>query len=587
MQEHIEELLREALRRLEEEQQLRIAGWDKARLVRPKDPSHGNWSSNVAMLLARGNHCDPRELATRIIATLPDSPQLKRVEAAGPGFINFFLNPGGRGEVVRTILAAGEAYGTNSSAAGTALVEFVSTNPTGPLHVGHGRGAAYGDSVARLLEAAGFRVEREFYVNDAGRQMDILVLSTWWRYLELCGIRLPQPAAAYRGEYLLDIARTLREQGERWLHPSETLLEGFPEDETTPGATETHMDSLIERAKTLLGEEDWRLILDTTLERILGDIHRQLEAFGVHYDRWFSERSLGESAGENRIEQTINALQERGLMEKRDGALWFLARRLGDDKDRVVVRADGRPTYFAADIAYHRDKFERRYDLLINVWGADHHGYVARLQKALGGLGLPVERLEIRLVQLVTLSRGGKQLPMSTRSGSFLPLEELCREVGADAARFFYLMYKADQRMDFDLQLAGAKDRTNPVYYVQYAHARIHSVLRKAAQQNLSLDQRQGLDQLPLLEEKAEQLLFTQLERYPGIVQQAARERAPHLLARYLYDLAAAFHAYYNEHRVLVSDTRLRNARAALSGAVRQVLRNGLGLLGVSAPERM
>ncbi|MEW7976487.1 MAG: arginine--tRNA ligase [Candidatus Sedimenticola endophacoides] len=555
-------------------------------IERARDTRHGDFACNVAMVLARAARSNPRDLAQKLIDALPASTLLEKVEIAGPGFINFHLAPGAYHAVLPEIIGAGHGYGRSKRGAGKRVqVEFVSANPTGPLHVGHGRGAAYGAVVADLLEAVGFDVHREYYVNDAGRQMDILATSVWLRYLELCDEALLFPVNGYKGDYIWDIAATLhRDNGEDYRHTAAEVFEGVPPDEPAGGDKELHIDALIVRAKHLLGDNRYRFVFELALNTILDDIRDDLSLFGVRYEQWYSERSLTESRAVNKL---IESLRESGHVYEKGGALWFKSTDFGDEKDRVVVRDNGQTTYFASDIAYHVDKLERGFERVIDVWGADHHGYVPRVKAALRALGDDPGRLDVLLVQFAVLYRGGEKVPMSTRSGQFVTLRELRKEVGADAARFFYAMRKCEQHMDFDLDLAKSQSNDNPVYYVQYAHARVCSVLAQAAEKALPVEPSPGMENLERLTEEHEQALLKSLARYPEVVEYAALNEEPHQLTHYLRELANEFHTYYNAHQFLVDDGALRDARIKLILAVRQVLRNGLNLVGVSAPERM
>ena len=551
-------------------------------LERPRNAAHGDYACNVAMHAAKALRCSPREIATLIRDQLPDSPAVERVEIAGAGFLNFLLRPAARREVVRRVLSQGEAYGRGSFGGGRRVqVEFVSANPTGPLHVGHGRGAAYGASLASVLEAAGFSVQREYYVNDAGRQMDILTVSAWIRYLELCGEVVPFPANGYQGDYVRTRAAEFRAvDGEKLRHRARDLLEGLPEaGEDDEAAVEARMDALIARARALLGagfDHLARFVLDRQLE----EIRDTLERFGVRFDMWYSERSLYESG---RVQRALDRLEAAGHLYTQDGARWFRSTAFGDDKDRVVQRDNGLYTYFASDIAYHFDKLDRGFDLVIDVWGADHHGYIARVKAAIAAGGQAPERLVVPLIQLVALFRGGEPVRMGKRSGSYVTLEELFEEAGVDATRYFYLARKCDQHLDFDLDLAKSQSNDNPVYYIQYAHARVASVLAQWGGDRAALA---GAD-LAALTEPQEMALLARLMDYPDTIELAARDFAPHAVAFYLRELAAEFHSYYNATRLLVEDVRLRDARMALAAAVQQVLRNGLAILGVGAPEKM
>ena len=547
-------------------------------LDRPKLAQHGDFACNIALQLAKELRGNPRAIAQQLIAALPSSPHLEKAEIAGAGFINLFLTQSYKQQVVGRVLAASARYGTSSAGQRKKTqIEFVSANPTGPLHVGHGRGAAYGASVAAILAAAGFDVSREFYVNDAGRQMDILALSTWVRYLELCGETVSFPPNAYQGDYVRDMATQLHgTDGARFLKSWAEAAADAADVGTDP---ETHLDDLIANAKRLLGA-DYERVHRHALALQLADCRNDLEEFGVTFDQWFSERSLYTSG---RVERAVQDLEQRGYLYVQDGAKWFRSSDFGDEKDRVVQRENGQYTYFASDIAYHLDKFSRGYDLVIDVWGADHHGYIPRVKGALQALGQDPARLNVALVQFAVLYRNGQKVSMSTRSGEFVTLRELRREVGNDAARFFYVLRKSDQHLDFDLDLAKSQSNDNPVYYIQYAHARVCSVLEQWGGDASALHE---VDPSPLASAHEAALLKSLME-YPDIVESAARELAPHMVAFYLKDLAGDFHSYYNAERFLVEDAALKHARLALALAVRQVLRNGLALLGVSAPEKM
>jgi arginyl-tRNA synthetase len=555
-------------------------------IERARDSRHGDFACNVAMALAKVARAKPRDLAERLVAELPASPLIAKVEIAGPGFINFHLAADAYHNLIPQALEEGDRFGRSDLGSGKRIqVEFVSANPTGPLHVGHGRGAAYGAVVADLLEAVGFQVHREYYVNDAGRQMDILATSVWLRYLELCDETLVFPANAYKGDYIWDIAATLhREHGEVYQIEAAELFADIPADEPAGGDKELHIDALIARSKQLLGDNRYRFVFELALNVILDDIRDDLALFGVNYEEWYSERSLTESGAVTRAIEKLRAL---GHAYEQAGTLWFRSTAFGDEKDRVVVRENGQHTYFASDIAYHMDKLERGFDRVIDVWGADHHGYVPRVKAALEAVGDDPARLDVLLVQFANLYRGGEKVQMSTRSGSFVTLRELRKEVGRDAARFFYVMRKCEQHLDFDLDLAKSQSSDNPVYYVQYAHARVCSVLRQAAEKRVAVEPSAGVENLELLTEAHEAALLSSLSRFGEVVELSALNREPHQLCHFLRDFANEFHTYYNAHQFLVEDARLRDARIKLILAVQQVLRNGLNLLGVSAPERM
>ncbi|HEX5694118.1 MAG TPA: arginine--tRNA ligase, partial [Arenimonas sp.] len=487
---------------------------------------------------------------------------------------------------IRRVFEQGKDYGRAPEGSGESVtVEFVSANPNGPLHVGHGRGAAYGASVANLLDAVGHKVQREYYVNDAGRQMDILAVSVWLRYHELGGVNIRFPDNGYKGEYVVDIARGLRAKaGDGLRHSAIEVSDGLPPDEGQGGDKEAHVDALIARAKQLLGEAGYRQVFEAGLSWCLGDIRDDLAGFGVHHDSFFSERSL---MTEGYVDRAIKTLEEQGHLFELDGALWFRATAFGDDKDRVVRRENGVTTYFASDLGYLLSKFERGYERAIYIFGADHHGYVARLKAAAQGLGLDPTRIEVQLVQFAILFRGGERVQMSTRAGSFVTLRELREEVGTDAARFFYVMRGNDQHLDFDLDLAKSRSNENPVYYIQYAHARICSLFTQLGERQMSYNRSAAEAARQRLAEPHEEELVDELMRFPEVVEAAAIARAPQAVANYLRELAASFHAFYNAQPILVADEELRNARLGLAKATQQVLANGLALLGVSAPEKM
>jgi arginyl-tRNA synthetase len=571
VRQHLTGLLRTALASVAPEQ-----GHAEIILERPKQASHGDFAANLAMQLARELKTNPRQIAERLLRELPPSPAVAKVEIAGAGFINFTLTPAARTAVVGTVLAAGDAFGRGSGHRTRLQVEFVSANPTGPLHVGHGRGAAYGASLASLLAFAGCDVTREYYVNDAGRQMDILAASCWLRYLELFDEPVPFPPNAYQGGYVREMAEQVKQaHGDRYVHPAEAVLACLPETEDA----EERLDGVILAGKDLLGE-DWAYIHGHVLNEQLTDCRADLEEFGVHFDVWFSERSLYETG---MVARAVAALEKSGHIYVQDGAKWFASTAFGDEKDRVVQRDNGIYTYFASDIAYHLNKFERGFDKVIDVWGADHHGYIPRVKGALSASGADAKKLDVTLVQFVSLFRDGQKASMSTRSGEYVTLRQLREEVGNDACRFFYMLRKCDQALDFDLDLAKSESNDNPVYYVQYAHARICSVL---AQWDGDLMELAGADLAPLQHER-EFALCARLAEFPELIQIAARDYAPHALAFYLKDLAGDFHSWYNAERVLVDDPALRLARLALALATRQVLQNGLSLLGVSQPVSM
>jgi arginyl-tRNA synthetase len=582
----IDTLLRQALRALPDslvpagERDLGIE------VERTRDAQHGDFSSNIAMRLAKATRQNPRKLAEALKSALPASPAIAKVEIAGAGFINFFLDERSYHAEIGRVLGENGNYGKSRLGQGrSVLVEFVSANPTGPLHVGHGRHAAFGASIANLLEAVGYRVAREYYVNDAGRQMEILAASTWLRYLERCGERFTFPANGYRGEYLLAIAEELyAAEGTALARRCAEIFKDLPADEPQGGDKDLYIDALIARARILLGEAAFRRVQDRALTAILTDIREDLAEFGVTFDSWFSERSLIDSGA---IEVAVAALKAAGHAYAKDGALWFKSTAYGDEKDRVMVRENGVKTYFASDIAFVLNKRERGFEHLLYVWGADHHGYIARLRAGLTALGGPPESFEVRLVQFVSLFRGGQKAQMSTRSGEFVTLRALRDEVGNDAARLFYVMRSNDQHLDFDLELAKARSNDNPVYYIQYAHARVASVKRQMQERGLVHDAAHGVAALKLLVEPQEQKLIRRVSSFPEVIEHCAVQRAPHALVHYLRDLANDFHTYYSAHQFIVEDAALRDARVSLALATQIVIRNGLGLLGVSAPDSM
>ena len=583
MKSAIAKFLEDALSRLPELAEAARGIAAESTIERTRDPAHGHFASNLAMRLAKPARRSPRDLAAAIVEQIADTDELEKVEIAGPGFINFTLSPAAFHAEIRTILGSGEDYGRHApKASPRILLEFVSANPTGPLHVGHGRHASYGATVGNLLETVGYPVSREYYVNDAGRQMDILGVSVWLRWLEAQGTTVAFPSAGYRGDYIRDIAAAVNTDGID-VADAAAVLEGIPAD-APEGDKEAHIGALITRAKELLGEDGFDRMRQQSLDSIRDDIEDDLAEFGVTFDRWFSEQSLTKS---HRIDDALAVLEERGMLYKKDGATWFRAMDFGDEKDRVVVRENGAKTYFASDIAYHFDKRERGFDRLIDILGADHHGYVTRVKAGLDAMGYRAEDLEVQLVQFVALYRGGKKVQMSTRSGEFDTLRQLRAEVGNDAARFFYVSRSNDQHLDFDLDVAKSQSNDNPVYYIQYAHARIASVFRQLEEKNYSWAGAERCTSLALLQEPQEKALMTTLSRYPEVIDLAAANLAPQHLVHYLRDLANDFHTYYNAHVFIVDDDELREARLCLCAATRQVIANGLAILGVSAPDSM
>ena len=522
----------------------------EVQLTVPPKKEFGDFASNFAMQSARALHCNPRVLAQYIVENL-DCPYVKKAEIAGPGFINFYLNPDWVYDMLARIVEAGENYGNLPKASDEKIqLEYVSANPTGPLHVGHGRGAAVGSALANLLKAAGYDVEQEYYINDAGNQMNNLARSVNARYLELLGKEIEFPEDGYHGHDILDTAqRIINKYGDRFLQMEEA--------------------ERLEEFKTIAYQEK------------LAALKEDLERFNVRFDVWFSEKTLHEA---NKIKEACEILLEKGYMYEQDGALWLKSTAFGDDKDRVVIRDNGVPTYFAADIAYHANKFGRGFDRVINLWGADHHGYIARMKAAMQCMGYQPEQLEILILQMVRLLRDGQEVKMSKRTGQSVTLNELIDEVGTDAARFFFVMRSIDSQLDFDLDLAKKKSNDNPVFYVQYAHARICSIMRQVAEAGIKV---QGKGDYKLLTEPVEVDLIKKLGEYPEMLATAAKERAVQQVAHYVYDLAGLFHSAYNQCRILGVNEDLQQARLAMVMAVGHVVRHALSILGVSAPEKM
>ncbi len=586
MREHIIAQLKLAVEKLLQAESVEneTIGKINIQLIRSKDPQHGEYASNIAMMLAKPLKTTPAKIASKLIDFIPTGSGIKKIELAGPGFINFFLSLDTQNTVIKNILEQQTKFGQKTGNGIKVCLEFVSANPTGPLHVGHGRGAAFGASLANILKTNGFEVKTEYYVNDAGRQMDILAVSVWLRYLDLAGVEIIFPANGYQGDYIWDIAAKIHQSyNDKLKLDKEVLYEDISDDEPQGGDKEKHIDDLIAKAKSSL-KTKYQSILSVAVDAILNNIRHDLKSFRVEYDNWFSEQSLADN---NDIIGAIESLEHADKIYTKKNTKWFKSKEYGDEKDRVVMRENGLMTYFASDLAYHKNKFERGFDKLINVWGADHHGYIARVSAGISALGFNNKKLKVLLVQFANLYRDGKKIQMSTRSGSFVTLHELYDEVGVDAARFFYIMRKSEQHLDFDLNLAKSQSAENPVYYIQYAHARTHSVMQKLKQESLSWDKIQGLENLQLLENEHELALIKRLNQYQDIVSKAGENFAPHNLAYYLQDLANEYHAYYNSYKFIIDDESLRNARLCLINAVQQIIRSGLDLLGVSAPEQM
>ena len=581
MKDTIQNLIQDALIVVAAENNLTLPDNYQIKIEQTRDASHGDYACNIAMMLAKQVGMNPRELAEKITRAITANNSVNKIELAGPGFINFFLNSDAHHAVIPAIFEKGKQFGMSDLGKDkTVLLEFVSANPTGPLHIGHGRGAAYGATVANLLRAVGFNVSCEYYINDAGRQMDILAISVWLRYLQLHQNDLIFPDNAYQGEYIFTLAEQINQQYQA-IYTSGLESVSSALKETDP---EKRLDKIIQSAKESLDIKGYGIFFQAGLDSILSGIKNDLEEFGVNFENWFSEKSLLEN---NTIDECLDKLSANDWIYEKDGAKWFASSRLNDEKDRVLIRDNGIATYFTSDIAYHQNKYNRGFDKIINIWGADHHGYIARVKAAINALGLDESKLEILLVQFATLYRGKEKLQMSTRSGEFITLNQLQDEVGRDAARFFYILRKSEQHLDFDLELAKSESNDNPVYYIQYAHARICSVFRQLNEKDLEYKQEHALNCLEALTESNELKLMATLTRYPEIIQSAALNYEPHVLAYYLRDLANEFHGYYNASQFIVENEKERNARLALVDACKQVLFNGLEILGVTAPEKM
>lgn len=583
MKEQISQAISAALQQLAAQGKIESEFNGQIQVTRTKDTSHGDFATNIALVFAKKINLAPRDLATALVSQLESSPLFNKIEVAGPGFINFFLHQQNHTQIISKIQLEKDQYGLNDSGKGQSIhIEYVSANPTGPLHVGHGRGAAYGATLSSLYRANGYDVHREYYVNDAGRQMDILATSVWIRYLDLAGATFEFPANGYQGDYIWDIAATVhREHSDKYFVEPDLFSQTLPPDEPQGGDKEIYIDALIQTAKEKLGTSGYAIFFDSAINTILTDIKDDLHLFGVDYEQWFSERSLFDN---KKTDEVIQRLKDSNHIYEKNGALWFASSKLGDEKDRVVVRDNGQPTYFASDIAYHADKFSKGFTHIINIWGADHHGYIARVRAAMTALGYDEKKLDILLVQFANLYRGKQKLQMSTRSGEFVTLRSLRKEVGSDAARFFYVMRKSEQHLDFDLELATSHSNENPVYYVQYAHARICSVLKQANE--LSEDISDELLNTHLNQE-SEHLLMQKLHDYQETIISACQKQSPHILVNYLRELAQKFHGYYNETQFLVDSEELRISRLLLITSTKQVLANGLSILGVNAPDKM
>ena len=552
-------------------------------ISRTKNPDHGQFSCNIALSLSKKLGLNAVDLARQIAKNINNQKGLEKIVVAPPGFINFYLNEDVNAEVVKQVLKLGDKYGsTTIKEPKNIILEFVSSNPTGPLHIGHGRQAAYGDSLSKLLRKAGHQVYTEYYVNDSGRQMNILALSVLIEILNLKGASLVLPRLAYQGSYLEQIAKEIQNSID--INFDDLLKHKDLRDSYPSCSADEEIDKLIADFQNQLSIESFEQFTDFVSSLMVAGIKKDLEQFGVVYNNWFSERKM---INKGLVEKSITQLNNNNLTYKKGGALWLKTMNFGDDKDRVIIREDGRSTYFASDIAYHFDKRARGFGVLLDVLGSDHHGYLARLRAGLASMNEPQESLEISLVQFVSLFKENKKIQMSTRSGEFITLNELCEEVGKDAARFFYVSRSHDQHLDFNLDLAKSKNNENPVYYIQYAHARIHRVLEELKNNGLVFDKQSGISSLEKLSTQHETDIITKLSDYPDVIAQSAQKKSIHSLANYLIELAQLVHSYYSAHRFIVENLELRNARIALITAASYVIKNGLSILGVSAPEQM
>jgi arginyl-tRNA synthetase len=554
----------------------------KINLQENNDKKHGDLASNIALILAKPLKKNPQEIANSIRDSFITDEEITKIEVAGPGFINFFLSTKTHSEVLNEISAKKELFGKSETKNQNVLIEYVSSNPTGPLHVGHGRGAAFGSVLGALLKEAGFKVDEEYYVNDFGRQMNILAASLWLRYAQLLNESITMIENGYQGEYLISIAEKLKEDhSDKFYRNYDSIVELL---KTEIQDDEIFTDSVVVAIQSAL-ENDFNFLRDFALQAILELIKRDLLDFGVEHNFWFSESSLYDIKENqaNQVDLAIEDLKSRGFVYEKEDALWFKSSEFGDDKDRVLKRGNGEYTYFASDVAYHSKKYDRGYDRVINIWGSDHHGYTPRVQAAMEATNRDPEKLEIVYIQFANLLRAGKKVTMSTRSGEFITLRELMDEVTTEAARFFYINRKADQHLDFDLDLAKDQSKDNPLYYIQYAHARICSVLKKSNAQIMDLERAD----LTLLDTEKEIEIQKTLNQYPALIERAAKSSEPHLLCYYLKDLSGLFHSYYNSEKFIIEDKKLMASRLFLLKGVKQVLANGLSILGIKAPEEM
>ena len=547
-----------------------------------KEKEYGDLASNIALVLAKPLKRNPQQIAEEIKGKFITDKEIVKVDVAGPGFINFFLSKESHGAILKDISIQKNNFGKFESNNQKVLIEYVSSNPTGPLHVGHGRGAVFGSVLSRLLKEAGFEVDEEYYVNDFGRQMNILSVSLWIRYAQIFDKNIKMLNNGYQGDYLIAIAQNLKKFRSDELYEDDEEIKSLLENENEEA--EKHTDEVIDSIKSKLSDE-FSYVRDFALREILELIKEDLLEFGVDHNHWFSESALYKSEPHelSKVDQSIEELSSKGFVYEKEGAMWFKSSELGDDKDRVLKRGNGEFTYFASDVAYHLDKYDRGYDRIINIWGSDHHGYLPRVKAAMEASKKNVEKLEVVFIQFANLIRAGKKVTMSTRSGEFITLKELIEEVTSEAARFFYINRKADQHLDFDLDLAKEQSKDNPLYYIQYAHARICSVLRKSNAREEELN----TSELGLLDSNKEIEIQKILKQYPPLIERAALASEPHLICYYLKDLASIFHSYYNTEKFIVEDQKLMNSRLFLLSGVKQVIYNGLTVLGINAPHEM
>ena len=589
MKEELKKSLNQALKSLEKEHNV-ILSKTKIEIKENKEKEFGDFSSNLALVLSKELSKPPKDIAEMLLKELGEKDFIDRMEIAGPGFINFFLSHASRTEILKIINKEKNKFGFSTKKKAekdSVLIEYVSSNPTGPLHVGHGRGAAFGSVLASILKATGHQVDEEYYVNDQGRQTEILSLSVWLRYLENFNQVSLFPNNCYQGAYIESLAKELEKDKDKKFCVDKELEREISQL-LSLDLTEEELDNLIAKSKELL-KKGFKEITTFALENILQNIERDLKAFGVEHNKWFKESSMFSTSRTNRslIGEALDSLKSKKKLYEKDGALWFQSTDFGDEKDRVVKRENGATTYFASDIAYHANKFNRGYSKIINVWGADHHGYLPRVKAAMSALGEDTDKFEVIFIQFANLIRGGKKLSMSTRAGEFISLNELIEEVTSEAARFFFINRKGNQHLDFDLDLAKEESKDNPLYYIQYAHARICSVFDKLKENKKSYKESVALEALDQLNSDQEVEIQQLLSQFPDVINRSAENYEPHLICYYLRNLAGTFHSYYNNERILVEEENTLQAKLFLISAVKQVLFNGLKILSISAPESM